>query len=138
MKVPKKGMLCGWCSHPVIRHALAVEEFIPDTRPGAEAGRLRKQLYHKKRCWSKELRRRLDSERADSRLARSVELAKEALVNDPTISERLQMSEEQLVEMAVREVGGNKPQLVSERARVIEVGVDTELPDELLIVDEEN
>jgi len=62
MKVPKPGMLCGWCRKPVIEHTKAVEEFVPI--PNAPAGfPLRKQLYHKRRCWSKELRRRLDDQR---------------------------------------------------------------------------
>ena len=140
MKVPKKGMLCGWCGHPVIRHALAVEEFVPDTREGADPGRLKKQLFHKKRCWSKELRSRIDTERADARLVRSVELAKQALEEHggPEGVGRGQMSEERLIELAVRDVGGQKPNLVSERARLITVGESTELPDGLIAAEDED
>jgi hypothetical protein len=139
VRVPKKGMLCGYCKHPVIRHMQAIEEFVPDGREGADPARLRKQLYHKKKCWSKELRHRLDTARADSRLVRSLELAKKSLAEagGPGAIGRGEMSEEQLVTLAIREVGRQKPQLVSERARLITIGEDLELPDELIAAEDE-
>jgi hypothetical protein len=133
VRVPKKGQLCGWCGHPVIRHMQAIEEFVPDSREGADPTRLRKQLYHKKKCWSKELRSRIDTERADARLIRSVELAKEGLKEHggAEVVGGGQISEETLIDLAIRNVGLKAPNLVSERARLITIGEDTELPDEL-------
>src|SRR5262245_3205557 len=80
MRVPKPGMLCGWCGKPVIQHAQAIEEFVPDPRPGAPPGLVRKQLYHKRRCWSKHVRDRLRAARreveADPLMAAALELVK--------------------------------------------------------------
>jgi len=44
---------------------MAVEEMVPI--PNDTEGRLRKQLYHKRRCWSKEVRRRIELKREHKR-----------------------------------------------------------------------
>jgi hypothetical protein len=101
MRVPMKGMLCGWCGKPVTRHNNAVEEKVP-WPSAADPQQLRKQLWHKKRCWSKEVRSRLDSVRAEKQAEREREgvLVKEAMVG---LAELDQKAVELAREFAVRE-----------------------------------
>jgi len=56
-------MLCGFCGLPVVQHRNAVQEMVPHN------GGVRKQLYHKKRCWHRELRRRRSEERRREQVA---------------------------------------------------------------------
>jgi hypothetical protein len=126
VKVPKPGMLCGWCHKPVIRHQQAVEEFLPDMRVGAEPGRLRKQLYHKKRCWSKELRSRIDLERlgmrqqTEDKIGHVLETTEEAI--EELTKELGQPSARITPEGVARHVMVTRPELASELARTVVVG----------------
>ena len=141
MKVPKAGMLCGWCGKPVIRHQQAVEEFVPDDRPGAPAlgeGRpppLRKQLYHKKRCWSKEMKQRLRMHRLgtreDKRLDRIDELQTEVLADKGLLGVVNQAE----IDIATRKLGNDRPEIVSDDARLVTVGETPERDDLRLMFD---
>lgn len=123
MKVPHPGQLCGWCNKPVIKHSHAIEEMVPI--PGDELGRLRKQLYHRKRCWSKEVRQRLDLKRAEQRREDGVEELRRVAI-EVAGEKQVACAEGEAVRL-VRQIAVKDPTLAG--ARDVEVGVTPERDD---------
>ena len=131
MKVPKAGMLCGWCRKPVIRHQQAIEEFVPV--PNDREGRLRKQLYHKKKCWSKEQRARLNRARNEARgaatmLLRNRERLDEIAMDPELIEKHGREFSDVEKDMIIRSYAHDRPEAVA-NAREVVVGETPERTD---------